>query len=227
MPRPSRQIDQVLLASGRALYPAHGAAKLSVRTLTEHAGVNQAMFHYHFKSKDAFLETLLQQMYEALFAALDGSARAEGAAIERLRHAMRAFGGFAREHRHVVARLWMDALGGEAVAQAFFRRNAPRHVALVTGLLDEARREGALRELAPLQSFVFLMGSVMMPIVFASGLFELGGPMKALRPAFDAQVMSDAAIAQRVDLALAALQPPAAAPRAIRKSARAKKGGAG
>jgi hypothetical protein len=30
----------------------------------EHAGVNAGMFHYHFKSKDNYLATLLQGLYE-------------------------------------------------------------------------------------------------------------------------------------------------------------------
>ena len=64
MPRPSQRIDDALLASGRELYPRLGSSGLSLRALTEHAGANLGMFHYHFKTKDNFLRTLLQQLYE-------------------------------------------------------------------------------------------------------------------------------------------------------------------
>jgi hypothetical protein len=58
-----------------------------------------------------------------------------------------------------------------------------------------------------------LMGSVALPIVFASGLVEVALPA-AVQRQFRTQVMSPASIAQRVDLALAALRAPArAAPR--------------
>ena len=53
MPRPSRHLDQALLASGAALYPALGCAGLSVRAVASLAGVTAGMFHYHFESKDA------------------------------------------------------------------------------------------------------------------------------------------------------------------------------
>jgi AcrR family transcriptional regulator len=45
MPRRSQQIDRALLASARALFPATGCARLSVRAVAEHAGVQPAMLH--------------------------------------------------------------------------------------------------------------------------------------------------------------------------------------
>lgn len=205
MPRPSRQIDQVLLASGRALFPSTGCARLSVRAVSEHAGVNQAMFHYHFKTKANFLSRLLQQLYEEMFAALSQEANNDGPAVQRLQHGLLTIARYAREHRRLLARIWIDALGGEAVALDFFRRNAPRHVGLLGSLLQQAEREGALRTLPPMQRFVFVMGAVLMPIVFVAEMFESAPELKALRGAFDSQVLSDAAIAERVALALAAL----------------------
>jgi AcrR family transcriptional regulator len=205
MPRPSRQIDQVLLASGRALFPSAGCARLSVRALTEHAGVNQAMFHYHFKTKAVFLDTLLQQLYDEMFAALSTDVRSDGPALQRLEHALVTIAQHARENRRVLARVWIDALGGEQVALDFFRRNAPRHVGVLTGLLEQAEREGSVRTIPPLQRFVFMMGSVLMPIVFAAEVFEAAPELKKLRGAFESQVLSDAAIAERVGLALAAI----------------------
>ncbi len=212
MSRPSQRIDEALLQSGRELFPQLGCAGLSVRAVAERAGANQGMFHYHFKTKDNFLRVLLQQMYEEMFAGLSGEARHEGPALERLSAALLAMGRFAREHRRLMARVWMDAMAGEPVAREFFRRNVPRHLELLIALMQEAQAEGTLGELAPLQRFVFVMGSVLMPMLFASGLFELVIEQPALQRQFAAQVMSDEAIAQRVSLALAALGGSTASP---------------
>jgi AcrR family transcriptional regulator len=62
MARLSRNIDQALLRAGRELFPRVGCGGLSVRALAEHADVNVGMFHYHFKTKDKFLDALLQGM---------------------------------------------------------------------------------------------------------------------------------------------------------------------
>jgi AcrR family transcriptional regulator len=210
--RPSNRVDEALLASGRALFPAVGCAGLSLRVLAEHAGVNAGMFHYHFKTKDNFLRTLLQQLYEEMYAGVQLEAAHDAPALQRLHGALFSFARFARDHRRVVARIWMDVLAGEPVALDFFRRNAPRHLGLLVRLVEQAHAEGALRALPPVQRLAFLLGALVMPMVFAAGLADAGVAPASIRKAFDAQVMSDAAIEQRIELALGALR--ADAPRA-------------
>lgn len=207
MARPSRRIDRALLASGRALFPRAGCAGLSVRAVAEHAGVNLGMFHYHFRTKDNFLRTLLQETYEEMYAALAGAVALQGRAIDRLRDALLALAAFAREKRELLGRLWMDVLGGEPVATEFMRANAPRHLRLLLGLMQQAEDEGDLAPLPPMQRFATLMGAVVMPILFASGLARVALGPAAYRRDFLPQVAADAAIVERVELVLAALGP--------------------
>jgi AcrR family transcriptional regulator len=210
MPRPSKGIDAALLRSGRALYPASGCAALSMRALAEHAGVRLSMVHYHFGSKDEFLRTLLQQMYDEGYARLSEPASAEGPALDRLRKALRELGGFLAEQRPFAARVWSDAASGQAVARAFVRVNAPRHLGLLTALMQQAEAEGALAPMPPLPRFVFTMGAVAAPMFIAPVVAEIGvGPAVSARTV-QSQVLSAAAIAERVDRALAALATPRA-----------------
>lgn len=210
MPRPSQNLDIALLQAGRELFPQAGCAGLSVRAVAERAGANPGMFHYHFKTKDSFLRTLLQQVYDEMFDGLSGALAHEGPALDRLRDALIVVGGLMREHRHVFVRVWMDAVSGQPVAAEFLQRNAPRHLGVLLGLLDEARAEGVLRELPPIQRFVTLMGSTLLPIIFAGGMADVVFGGTPWRRQFDQQVLSDEAIAQRVDLAIALLRAPTA-----------------
>lgn len=209
MARPSQQLDALLLESGRALYPQLGAIGLSVRVLAEHAGVNPGMFHYHFKSKDNFLRALLAGLYEEMFADIRLESAQHGTALERLQGVLVVLARFLRNHRAVIVRVWMDALGGEPVAREFLCGNAPRHLGLLLELLGQAQREGQVAALHPAQQLAFLLGAVGMPIVFGGAMADAGLAPAALRPVFDLEVMSDAAIATRVTLALQALRLPA------------------
>jgi AcrR family transcriptional regulator len=206
MPRPSRNIDQALLSSGRALYPRLGAAGLSVRALAEHAGVTAGMFHYHFESKDAFLRTVLQQIYEEVFAQLSVEATLPGAPLQRLRQALVVIGRFLRTHGAVIGRIWADAGQGDAVAREFMQANVPRHLGLLTALLDEAERAGDIAAMPPLQRLTFVMGAVAAPVLVAARIADLGVAPAPLRPLIEPQVLSDAAIAARADMAIAALR---------------------
>ncbi len=204
MARPSQQIDQALLRSGRTLYPVLGAAGLSQRRLAEHAGVSPGMFHYHFASKDAFLRALLQQLYEEMFAKLSADTAHAGPALERLSDGLYGLARFVREQRPLLQRLALDAANGVAVAREFLEANVPRHMALLAGLLEEARRSGELPPTRhPLQRVAYLLGAVLAPMVVLPALGSLGVPLPG--PSVDTQVTGDAAIRRRIRVALAAL----------------------
>jgi AcrR family transcriptional regulator len=217
MARPSQQVDQALLRSGRALFAAHGCAGLSQRLLAEHAGVRPAMVHYHFGSKDGFLRALLQQLYDELFAGLQAGVGDGGTPLQRVRRVLTTLATFVRANHALVLRLAADAAAGHAVVRDFMRDNAPRHLALLVTLLADAQRQGELPSMPPLLAATFLLGAVVAPMVVAPGIAALdpqlpGWPAHALRDAIAPQVSGDAAIAARVDLALAALRaaPPGA-----------------
>jgi AcrR family transcriptional regulator len=213
MPRPSQQLDQALLRSGRALYPVLGSAGLSQRRLAEHAGVSPGMFHYHFASKDEFLRTLLQQLYEEMYAPLAASAGGDGPPLDRLQRALFGLAGFVREHRPLLVRLALDAGSGHAVVLQFLRDNAPRHLGVLLRLLKDAERAGHLKPLRhPLQRMALLMGTVVAPLLMAPAVAALGVAVPG--PSVETQVCSDAAIGARIAFALAALRgeaPPAEA----------------
>lgn len=206
MPRPGRNIEAALLRSGRALYPECGSAGLTVRALAEHAGVNLGMFHYHFRSKENFLRQLLQQFYEEMFVPLADRAGDAGAPVERLRAALVFLSQFVRDHQEVLGRVFADASAGEPVAADFLRANAPRHLRLLLALMREAEEAGEIAPLPGMQRFVFTMGAVALPLIVVPRIARLKVAPGLVARQLHKQVTSDAAIAQRVELAIAALR---------------------
>ncbi|KQW45730.1 hypothetical protein ASC81_12640 [Pelomonas sp. Root405] len=205
MPRPSQDQDQALLAAGAALYPELGCAGLSVRRVAEAAGVNPAMVHYHFGSKDGFLRALLQRHYEEMFTALSLNSQGDADVMERLAAALLGVARFVREHRPLIARVWADAQGGQAVAQDFLRANAPRHLGVLMALLQEAEALQRLPRQPLLTRFSFLMGAVVAPLILVGGMKSIDAVPPALLAMVDDDVMSDAALQRRIEWALLGL----------------------
>jgi len=219
MGRPSRNIDALLLAAGRELFPELGAAGLSVRRVAAHAGVNPGMFHYHFGTKDAFVARLLQDIYDSMFAHLELAA-ASGPAPTALHAALCVLGRFARDHAKLLRRLFVDALAGDRHAGAFLRANVPRHLGVLARLIEAGQREGALRRMPVAQAVALLGGGVAAPLVVASALTDTHLAGRASARAFADAVATDSAIAVRAECALAGLAVPTAhaahAKRAVR-----------
>jgi AcrR family transcriptional regulator len=203
MPRPSQNVDQLLLDAGLELLPETGCAGLSVRRLVEHAGVNLGMFHYHFKNKDTFVRAVLQRLYETMFADLSLKVDARRPVLTNLREAVTLLARFGRDRHVLLLRMMADALAGEVAVREFLRDNLPRHIAVVAQLVAQAQAEGVLEKAPPPEMVAFLFGAVGAPVL-------LGGAALQHAPAEAAghihrHVMSDTAIAHRLEFALRGL----------------------
>jgi len=221
MPRPSRNLDRALLDAGRELFPRRGCAGLSVREVAEAAGVNLGMFHYHFKTREAFLRALLDGVYEEMYTRLEAAAARPVATddpVEHLREALRSLGRFARAHRTLLARLLADALSGDAIAIAFVRANFPRHIGVIHGLMGSAQAAGRMKPLPIPQAMALCAGSIVAPIIFGGAAIDSGAFPAAQARALQGVLLDEAAIDQRIDAVLEAITVPAPPRRrAIRK----------
>lgn len=226
MPRPSRNLDRLLIAAGRELLPATGCAGLTIRQVAEAAGVNIGMFHYHFGSREAFLRAVLQETYEEMFRHLAREVMEPlgGGPVEHLRGAFRLLGRFLRDNHLLIGRVWADAMCGEPVARDFLKDNIPRHAQLLLSLLAEGQRAGALRPMPPPQALAFCAGSILSPLLFGGAIARSDATPRAAARAIAAAVLGDAGLDQRIDLALAALAAPAKAATARRATRPRKKG---
>ena len=213
-PRPSRNLDRALLSAGRELLPHRGCAGITVREVADAAGVNLGMFHYHFKSREAFLRALLQSMYEEMFTQLMQQAAplpksgGAGSAIDVLRGALRFMGRFVRANRPVLTRVLADALSGDPIAAEFLGKNMPRHLGLMQSLVEAGRKDGSIRDLPAPQLLGFCAGSLAMPILFGGAVIDRGGLPTPQAKALADMLLSDEALDQRIDLALAAISNP-------------------
>lgn len=222
MPRPSRNLDRALLAAGRVLYEKAGASAVTIRQVADAAGVNIGMFHYHFKTREAFLRAVLQQTYDDMFTRLSQEIAhpADATPVEHLRAAIRVVARFLRDNRVFIARALADALSGDDIARDFLALNLPRHFGVLAGLLEEGRRVGTLKPLPTSQMLGFCAGAVGMPILGAGMAVESGRLPKPLLRMLAETLLTDEAIDQRIDLALGAI---ASVPPARAKTTRKRK----
>ncbi|MDQ1814615.1 TetR/AcrR family transcriptional regulator [Massilia sp. CCM 9210] len=205
MNRPSQKIDAQLIASGMVLLPQTGCAGLSVRKLVEHAGVNLGMFHYHFKNKDNFLRVLLQHMYEEMFAALTLRAQASRSGAQNLDGALRVLAGFACKHRHLLLMLLSEASRGEALPVSFLRENLPRHITVLAQLLRQGQADGDIIDAPAMQLLPFMLGAIAGPVLAGGVLERLPSAPPELAVLAQQALLSEPAIALRIDLAMRAI----------------------
>ncbi|HEX7929196.1 MAG TPA: TetR family transcriptional regulator [bacterium] len=207
MPRPSNNTDEKLLKAGRDLLPLTGISGMNIRQVAKKARVNMGMFHYHFKTKDVFARRLLQGYYEEMFANLESQASQTGTPLERLRAVIFTFGCFARDNRHLLLGMFRDMALGEPATADFLRANLHRHVELILRLIAEAQAARQIGPISPVNALAMLMSAANVPSLMAEMAQRYGAPERVapLTALFDQHMLSDDAIADRVDAILIGL----------------------
>ena len=207
MPRPSHNLDLKLVAAARKMLPEAGFAGLTIRGVARRAGVNPGMFHYHFKSQDAFRRRVVEEVYEDFLSTFVEAAEGPGGARARLRRVLIAVARFARDNRVFYTLLIRELLNAQPDVSAFAKDNFPRHAAVLVKLLEECRREAVVRPLPVPMLAMFAMGSMCLPNVIVTSMERNGVRRLAGRPLAEvaAALLSDELIEARADMVLAGL----------------------
>lgn len=209
MPRPSKNTDKKLVETACEMLRESGVHTLRLRDVAKKAGVNLGMFHYHFKTKEAFTQRVLQEVYEKFFRELSLETSRGGTPLEKLRAALITLGKFALDNRRLILGRVHDVLNKDKTVLDFVITNFPRHVRVIFDLLRQCQKAGTLRKVSFPTMLPMVIGSVIAPALVLAMLEHLDIKRISFIPVLliKRELASEKSIAARVDLALSALAP--------------------
>ncbi len=205
MARKPSGIDKKLLAEGKSLIIKKGVSALSIRDLTDRAGVNLGMFNYYFKTKDKFVELILNEVYSDFLLELDSTENKEG--LEKLREQMFVIAKFARDNRSLILSSLNDVLSEEKVVKKFVRTKMKKHLVILGKTVLECKNKGLLIE-APLPLIITqIIGVVGLSNLIPELLKRLnvGSPFNMAIKELTKKLTSDESLLLRIDILLKGL----------------------
>ena len=152
-----------LLAAGHRVILKHGIRSLTVREVAAGAKANLGSFVYHFGTRDAFVEELIERWYAPLLARMNKVAAEDGRPVGRLRSAILQLVDFSVENDVFMGRILMAAADNDKPACVFMKSLAGRHPRIMLQLVAAAQADGALVDDDPMQVLCFLLASVALP----------------------------------------------------------------
>jgi AcrR family transcriptional regulator len=214
MSRNPGNADRLMLEAAKKIVCKEGCSGLRIRDLVKRAGVNLGMFHYHFRTKERFKQALLQELYEDFFEKLTSASKEEApTAVAQLRATLLAMATFVRSKSEFYLAIFKDVSNGDPEVISFIERNIPRHMAVIGQLVERCQSEGSMVSIPFPQILAFLMTSTNIPILIGAAVrgHKRSRERSGMKPQeiknYEVAVLSDEAIAQRIDLALKGLSP--------------------
>ena len=167
-------VRQSLLDHGLQLVKTTGLRGLVIRELTASAGANLGSFVYHFKTRERFLEEVVEQWYAPIYLQLQRSAAVMPGedALTSLERVLHELIGVLEQHAELVTHIMADAMAGEPAARRFLLNMPARHPRLLFELVQQAQAAGLLMNEPPLQLLGFLMSAAGLPMLLGAGLLS-------------------------------------------------------
>lgn len=164
-------VRERLQAAARALFAQHGYYAVSTRAVAEAAGVNPAMIHYYFGSKQGLYEAMIADTFGPMFEALKNVLSAGPALDPSAPTPLRRF--FDTYMRTLGANPWMPPLIlREVIAengklrQWFINQFASRGGGLLTQLVTAEQAAGRIRsDLDPSLTALSMVSLAVFPFV--------------------------------------------------------------
>ena len=172
-----------ILTAARSVFVRRGTAGARMQEIAEEAGVNQALLHYYFRSKDRLAEAVFREAAARLFPAVVGVLGSDATLESKVEQFVHLYIDTVRRnpfvpgyiiaelHHHPerLTRLVSEATGAplQSIRASFLER--------LDAQLRERAAAGTMRPIAPEQFLVNLLGLCVFPFVAKPLLHALLG----------------------------------------------------
>lgn len=137
-------IRQQIMEAAIDLFANQGYAATPMRAIAERVGVNPAMIHYYFGSKEALLHAALEESLEPLAEAVAVMQKQQEAPLQSIISLI--IGAFSRKPSLPILMTREVLLPGGAVQEHFMKHFAPRLGGALPQLLQREQKNGRLRD---------------------------------------------------------------------------------
>jgi AcrR family transcriptional regulator len=162
-----------ILAAARVVFTRSGTAGARMQDIAREAGVNQALLHYYFRSKQALADRVFREAAAGLFAALPRTIRPDASLEDVLRDFIHAYIDTTRrtpfvppyvaaevhQHPERVVQVIRELSGRDP------RDESPRLLVTVQAMIDARVRAGEMRPISADQLVVNTMALLAFPFV--------------------------------------------------------------
>lgn len=166
------QTRERILGAADALFGELGFDVTTTRDIAERSGVNKALIHYHFGTKDDLLEALLEGYYAKLGEALTAALGRRKGLAAQVEDVLDAYADFLAEHRSFTRIVQREVASGRHVERVV-QRTLPMFQLGMTWL-DEALT-GAPRDFDAVQVLTTVYGMVVTWFTYGEVLRQLSG----------------------------------------------------
>jgi TetR/AcrR family transcriptional regulator len=154
-----------ILDAANTVFLRHGTAAARTREIADQAGVNKALLHYYFGTKEALAAAVFERVAGEFFSRIFATLRSALELEDKVRQLIGAYLEFLPARPYVVGYIVTELHAGRGRAEQLFAGRGPVPLDLLDRQIQERVAAGAMRPI-PVQQFVVnLISLIVFPFV--------------------------------------------------------------
>lgn len=173
------ETENKILKAAKEVFLQKGRDGARMQEIAERAGLNKALLHYYFRSKEKLYQTVLQLTLRRFIEGFMFAGEQEESFDQFLRRFINDYIDQLVEHEHVVRFILWELQGGGQQIVEIMRAIFREHGYSQPPVLDRVRQAvagGHIRQTDPMQFFMNLIGMCVYPFLaepLLEGVFEI------------------------------------------------------
>ncbi len=176
---------------------------MSLKMLSDEAGVNPGIFYYHFKSKSNFIRIVLESFIEDARKEIEIEIPANIPSIKKLQHCLMSIGKNFRGHSRLAVSMYRDLLNKDPDITSFLVSSIEEQISFLKPLIEECQKDNYIRKHYTLQEILsFCLAGIKTPIVLSKVLELLSDDNSEHMEKLKKELITDEAIIRRAEMAI-------------------------
>jgi AcrR family transcriptional regulator len=203
MTRPSRNQDRLLIEAARKLIPKVGVSEMSIKMLSDEAGVNQGIFYYHFKSKSEFIRIVLESFMDEAQKEIKIKIPINLSSIEKLQYYLFSIGKVYCENIKFAVLMYRDLLNKDPVITEYQISLIEYQNDLYRPLIEECQKDDFIQKHYNLQDILsYCLSVIKGPIVLSEVINMFSDNKSEYLNKIKEELITEEAISRRAEMAV-------------------------
>ena len=204
MPRPNKGTDRVLIETGKKMLLKNGINGLTISAICKRARVNPGMFVYNFKSKEEYLDRVLNEIFEEYLLPLVPEP-ATDSVYDNMAYVLFFLAKASAKYPALMVQVGSETLIGDKTLIHSFKERIAQETRKIFPLFKRAQKEGLISRKIDLSLFILMTWPALIySSASASKIMSIMPEEDKINPNL---LISDEAIRERIRKLLAFFRP--------------------
>lgn len=155
MPRPNKGTDRLLIETGKKMLLKNGINGLTISAICKKARVNPGMFVYNFKSKEEYLDRVLNEIFEEYLIPLVPEP-ATDSVYDNMEHVLFFIAKASAKYPALMIQVGSETLTGDKTLIYAFEERVAQKTRGIFSLFKKAKEQGIISRQINLPTFILM-----------------------------------------------------------------------